>query len=397
MKNVCLLIYDLRSGGAEHVLSDWSLLLSDVFNVFMTIYDHEDQICYPYGGQLVNLNVPSDNKNALTKTLTVLRRAKALSKFVKEKNIDIVISFCNECNLVNTISRHSAKKICSIRSASDVHSNRFVKYVIKSRNNILIIQTEALRKSLIEEYGDKISSKLIVKGNPFDTNRIKLMAKELPPIELQHILEQKKTIVNVASFKKQKNHSGLLRVFELVADRVPDAYLLLVGANSTGLQPDIALMASRSKYPDRIIFAGEQKNPFAIVSRCSVFVLPSLAEGIPNALAEAMICGAPVIASDCPTGPAELLCKEPAILHFNKNSIIKGDYGILVKRFSGYTEYTYDTPNDEYTPFANAIINVITDSEQRENLAKCSEQGSLRFDRKKYKESLVELVKNCLN
>lgn len=396
MKNVCLLIYDLRSGGAEHVLSDWSLLLSGDFNVFMTIYDHADQISYPYGGQLVNLDVPSDNKNAFTKVLTVLRRAKTLSKFVRDKKIDIVISFCNECNLVNTVSRHSAKKICSIRSASDVHSNRFVKYVIKSNNNKLIIQTEALRKSLIKEYGDSISSKLIVKGNPFDINRIKTMAKDLPPTELQQILEQKRTIVNVASFKKQKNHSGLLRVFELVADIVPDAYLLLVGANSTGLQPDVAAMASRSKYSDRIIFAGEQINPFSIVSRCSVFVLPSLAEGIPNALAEAMICGAPVIASDCPTGPAELLCNEPEILQFDKNGIIQTDYGILVKRFSGYTDYTYDTPNDEYLPFANAIISVLADSEKRANLAKCSEQGSLRFDRNEYKKSLVELVNNSV-
>lgn len=397
MKNLCLLIYDLRSGGAEHVLSDWSKLLSDDFNVYMTIYNHADQVCYPYGGQLVNLNVPSDNKNALTKVLTVLKRAKALSKFVKEKNIDIVISFCNECNLVNTISRHPAKKICSIRSASDVHSNRFVKYVINSKNNKLIIQTEALRHSLIEEFGEKISAKLIVIGNPFDINLIKSMAKELPPVELLHILEKKKTIVNVASFKKQKNHSGLLRVFELVADRIPDAYLLLVGANSTGLQPDVASMASRSKYSDRIIFVGEQKNPYAIVSRCSVFVLPSLAEGIPNALAEALICGVPVIASDCPTGPAELLCKEPALLQFNKSGIIKGDYGILVKRFWGYTDYNYNTPNDEFIPFANAIIKVLTDNEHREELVRCSEQGSLRFDRNKYKEQLVELVNKCIN
>lgn len=397
MKNVCLLIYDLRSGGAEHVLSDWSRLLSEDFNVYMTIYDHSDQICYPYGGQLVNLNVPSNNKSAFTKVLTVLKRAKALSKFVKERNIDIVVSFCNECNLVNTVSRHSAKKICSIRSVSDVHSNRFVKYVIRSNKNKIIIQTEALRHSLIDEYGEKISAKLIVMGNPFDTERIKSMAKELPPIELLHILENKKSIVNVASFKKQKNHTGLLRVFELVADIVPDAYLLLVGANSTGLQPDVASMASRSKFSDRIIFVGEQKNPFAIVSRCSVFVLPSLAEGIPNALAEAMICGTPVIASDCPTGPAELLCKEPALVQFNDSCIFKADYGILVKRFTRYSDFTYETPNDEYIPFANAIINVLTDNEQRANLAICSEQGSLCFDRNKYKKTLVELINNCIN
>lgn len=390
------MIYDLRSGGAEHVLSEWSQLLSQDFKVFMTIFDHADQVCYPYGGRLVNLDVPSDNRNAFTKILRVLKRAQNLKKFVKQEKIDMVISFCNECNLVNFVSTHSAVKMCSIRSASDVHSNPFVKYVIKSNNNKLIIQTDALRKSLIEEFGDGIKDKLIVMGNPFDTERIKKMALGEPPMEIAEILREKKTIVSVASFKQQKNHSGLLRVFEIVAKEVPDAYLLLVGANSTGLQKPVENMVMKSNYADRIIFTGEQSNPFAIDSRCSVFVLPSLAEGIPNALAEAMICGAPVIAADCPTGPAELLTRDPSTIDFKHSGIYEADYGILVRRFKGFTDYNYDGSDDEYQPFANAIIKALKDNNYLISLRERAIVGARRFDWEDYRRTLVSLVNNYL-
>lgn len=396
MKNICLLIYDLRSGGAEHVLSEWSQLLAKDFNVYMTIFDHADQVCYPYGGKLINLDVPSDNRNALTKITRVLKRARKLKQFVKREKIDMVISFCNECNLVNYISTHSAVKMCSIRSASDVHSNPFVKYVIKSNNNKLIIQTDALRRSLIDEFGAAVKDKLIVMGNPFDTDRIKQMASQDPPKEIAEILRNKKTIVSVASFKQQKNHSGLLRVFEIVAKEVPDAYLLLVGANSTGLQKPVEDMVKKSSYADRIIFTGEQSNPFAIDSRCSVFVLPSLAEGIPNALAEAMICGAPVIAADCPTGPAELLTRDPSSIDFKDTGIYEADYGMLVRRFKGFTGYNYEGSNEEYQPFANAIIKALKDDNYLFSLKEKSIAGAGRFDWEDYRKTLVSLVNKYL-
>ena len=388
-KKLCLLSYDLRSGGAERVISQWSTLLKDDFDVYMTTF--RDNIMYPYSGKYVCLNVEDDYSTPIHKILNVLKRARALRKFVKRENIDIVLSFCNECNLANTVSRHNAKKICSIRSASDINTNRFVKYVIKSNENDIIIQTEALKRYMIEEFGKDLSKKLFVYGNPFNVEKIREMAVQPAPESMESVFSKYRCLINVGSFKEAKNHANLLKSFELIAKEVEDAALVLVGANIY-LQEQIAAMASKSAYSDRIFFAGETKNPFAMESKSSIFVFPSLAEGIPNALAEAMIVGLPVVSANCPTGPAELLSKTPFDVHYNEDGFCDSDFGVLVKPFSGSSKPDYSDINEENIRFAKPIIKALKDQDYYNILVEKSESGSNRFDLNLYKSGLADLI-----
>ena len=394
-KKICLLIYNIGSGGAEHVLSQWSYLLSEKFDVYMTVFDGDTQPNYSYYGKLYNLDVKSDNSKVVKKIHIVLKRARRLKKFVKENDIDLVLSFCNECNLVNTISKHSAKKVCSIRSVSDLHANIFVNYVIKSPQNKIILQTQALKNHLVQEFGNRIKRKTIVFGNPFDINVITEKAQDEPPAELTEILSKQVTIVNVASFKPSKNHENLLKSFELLCDSFPGVYLILIGADSSGKRQEIMEMARMSKYAEKIIFAGEMKNPFPVVSRSSLFVLPSLAEGIPNALAEAMICGVPVIASNCPTGPQELLSDSSEKVEYNDRGYFFAKYGVLVRPFRGGAKRDNDyVQENQY--FANAMQDVLESTSMYEEARKRSKTGAQRFDINVYKDELNKLVESLL-
>ena len=66
-------------------------------------------------------------------------------------------------------------------------------------------------------------------------------------------------------------------------------------------------LAERLGVSDRFDLPGFDVNPFRYMSRASVFVLSSRYEGFPNVLAQAMACGAPVVSTDCRSGPSEML------------------------------------------------------------------------------------------
>jgi glycosyltransferase involved in cell wall biosynthesis len=66
-------------------------------------------------------------------------------------------------------------------------------------------------------------------------------------------------------------------------------------------------LASELGIAEDVSFPGFESNPYAYMSRASVFVLSSAWEGLPNALIEALACGCPVVNTNCPSGPQEIL------------------------------------------------------------------------------------------
>lgn len=99
----------------------------------------------------------------------------------------------------------------------------------------------------------------------------------------------------VASFKSQKNHAVLLRAFSMLAKRIPNISLVLIGDGA--LRPAMEELALELGLENSCRFMGHVKNPEDIVEKSDLFVLPSLWEGMPKALIEAMALGVPCVAS----------------------------------------------------------------------------------------------------
>lgn len=110
-------------------------------------------------------------------------------------------------------------------------------------------------------------------------------------------------ILAVGSLKDQKNQPLLLRA--IAAIERPDARLMLVGQGES----EVALraLASDLGIADRVIFAGFHADPTPFYATADLFVLSSDYEGFGNVIVEAMACGTPVVSTDCPSGPAEIL------------------------------------------------------------------------------------------
>ncbi|MGV0908800.1 glycosyltransferase [Martelella sp. FOR1707] len=110
-------------------------------------------------------------------------------------------------------------------------------------------------------------------------------------------------IVTVGSMKAQKNHPLLLRAFARI-DR-PDARLMFVG-DGAGREALVSL-AQELGIAERVIFAGFHLDPTPFYKTADLFVLSSDYEGFGNVIVEALASGTPVVSTDCPSGPAEIL------------------------------------------------------------------------------------------
>jgi glycosyltransferase involved in cell wall biosynthesis len=107
----------------------------------------------------------------------------------------------------------------------------------------------------------------------------------------------------------QKDFATLIRAFAQIRHRRPARLMILGAANPANLacaEELRALPGTLGVEPD-VALPGFIDNPFAFMAHAAVFALSSLYEGLPGVLIQALACGCPVVSTDCPSGPAEVL------------------------------------------------------------------------------------------
>lgn len=114
---------------------------------------------------------------------------------------------------------------------------------------------------------------------------------------------REKIVLNVARLVKKKGQEDLLRAFAAIGDR--EWRLVLCGDGP--LLGQLEALAAHLGIADRVHFAGTVRGIGEWYSRAGIFAFTSYFEGFPNALAEAMVAGLPVVSYDCPTGPSDLI------------------------------------------------------------------------------------------
>jgi glycosyltransferase involved in cell wall biosynthesis len=163
----------------------------------------------------------------------------------------------------------------------------------------------ALNEHMAEEarkmFGGALK-RLFVLPNAIDIERIRDNgdAKEAPPCDAPYI-------ISVARLDEiQKDHRTLLRAYaELVRAAGIEEHLVIVGDGA--FRRELEGLAKDFGIAGRVHFAGYRNNPHALVAGARLQVLSSRYEGMPMVLLEALALGKPVVASDCPTGPREIL------------------------------------------------------------------------------------------
>jgi glycosyltransferase involved in cell wall biosynthesis len=149
-----------------------------------------------------------------------------------------------------------------------------------------------------------MAARLTVIRNPVVTPRLETLAQEPPPHPWLAEVGGPPVIIGMGRFTEQKDFCTLIRAFaRLRAGRA--CRLLLLGRGQ--LLAEYQALAAQLDVAADIAFPGFAANPYSYLARARLFVLSSAWEGSPNALTEALALGVPVVATDCPSGPRELL------------------------------------------------------------------------------------------
>jgi glycosyltransferase involved in cell wall biosynthesis len=178
--------------------------------------------------------------------------------------------------------------------------------------NGLVAKSEAIKAALIADYGCS-SDKVFVIPNPVDTSHIAQLAAENVQHPWLKIGQRTPVIVAAGRLEVQKDYPTLIRAFSELR-RTRDAKLLILGRGS--LEAELRQLVIELELSAHVDFVGFESNPYAYFSAADVFAISSKWEGWPNALAEALACGTSVVATDCVSGPREILAD--------------GEFGLLV-------------------------------------------------------------------
>lgn len=137
--------------------------------------------------------------------------------------------------------------------------------------------------------------------NPCDVSQIQQLASE--PFSIKEFgLTDKGYIIHVASFDAMKGHRELLLAYAKTGRKLP---LVLVGKGR--LEDEIKQLAIELKIEDKVYFLGFHANPYPLIARAALLVMTSKYEGFGYVIVEAQSLAVPVISTDCPFGPRELL------------------------------------------------------------------------------------------
>lgn len=300
---ITLISSSLDIGGAERVMSiianywaarGWQIT-SLTFDDASTppFYDLDKRIEHRSLG--INLR-PGYNIASLKHNL---RQISLLKSAIVDSQPQLVISFGNKVNILTLLACWQVKVptiVCEHVYPEFNGLNRIWQFLqdwTYRRASLITVQTHSALAFFPSDKGYKTC----VIPNPVSIPQSEEIASQLYTDD-RHILA-------VGKLTEQKGFDLLIKAFEQVCDTHPEWTLTILGEGD--MRVELEELCTDLQISDRVFMPGTVKNIDAHLRKADIFALSSRYEGFPVTLCEAMACGVPVIATDCLSGPREIV------------------------------------------------------------------------------------------
>ena len=402
---ILLLIPNLGLGGAQRVFHDHSVELANHYAVTEAVFNADGGDMYPSGNPVVSLEV-SGGGGAMAKLQNFRRRISGLRRLRERLQPLVVISHLEGADYVNLLSGGPGKTILCVHGSKLHDENirgpigwlrkKVLIPALYNRADRIVTVSRDIIPELVEGFGVQ-RSKLLTINNFFEVTQIEARSQEQLSAAEAAVYAAAPVLVTSGRLTLQKNQAPLLDVFAAVLRQQP-AKLVFVGdgelrepllahARALGLRVHAAWEATPLTPDYDVYFLGLQQNPFKYLRPATAFVFPSAWEGFPMALGEAMVCGLPVLSTDCPTGPREMLAPATAAPATPLRRAETGACGILLPMLN--QPATLASDQAEWTAALTALL---TNAPERARLGQLAAQRMQDFTRERIFGQWVELI-----
>ncbi len=291
--NIALVIFSLGGGGAERILSElanhW---VSKKHTVSLITFSSPDAKPFYFLDPRINLlqlGRPNPKRSLFIRITSMISRIFYLRKNLQRLNPDVVVSFIDLINIIVLLVSRGLNIPIIISERIDPHHHSIPTVYTWLRLKTypwaekLVVQTE----STASYFSGNI--KKLIKIIP---NRI-----QKPRSEKNTYAKEVQKIITVGRLDKQKDHKTLVLAFAALLKLHPHLKLTIYGEGPERKNLEKFIVSLNLK--DSVFLPGTVSNVQEVLVDSDLFIFPSLYEGFPNALGEAMAGGLPVIASNC--------------------------------------------------------------------------------------------------